>query len=108
MDEVIQKEATKLIRNVFRYLDKDAKDIAPLFKGQFKKIYLTKPGNIKQSDIRGLEAAFKKAEIPYDLNEDFSEQIKKALKESEETNSLLLVTGSFYLVSEVKKYLAEA
>ncbi len=88
--------------------DKDAKDIAPLFKGQFKKIYLTKPGNVKQSDIRGLEAAFKKAEIPYNLNEDFSEQIKKALKESEETNSLLLVTGSFYLVSEVKKYLAEA
>ena len=27
MNEVIQKEATKLIRNVFRYLDKDAKDI---------------------------------------------------------------------------------
>ena len=27
MDEVIQKEATQLIRNVFRYLDKDAKDI---------------------------------------------------------------------------------
>lgn len=83
--------------------DKDAKEIAPLFKNQFDSVFLTKPGNVKQSDVDTLAAAFDEAAIPYDLNEDFAVQIQKAFARAAETDSLLLVTGSFYLLAEVKK-----
>lgn len=85
--------------------DKDAKDIAPLFKNQFESVFLTKPGNVKQSDLESLAKAFDKAEIPYDLNEDFEKQIKKALDHANAHKSILLVTGSFYLIAEVKKFM---
>ena len=85
--------------------DKDAKDIAPLFKGKIDSVFLTKPGNVKQSDLNALALAFDEAEIPYDLNEDFESQIKKALARANAKKSILLVTGSFYLVAEVKKIL---
>lgn len=85
--------------------DKDAKDIAPLFKNQFESVFLTKPGNVKQSDLEKLAKAFDKAEISYDLNEDFESQIKKAFDHANAHKSILLVTGSFYLIAEVKKLL---
>lgn len=85
--------------------DKDAKDIAPLFKKQFESVFLTKPGNVKQSDLERLADAFDKAEISYDLNEDFETQIKKAFEHANAHKSILLVTGSFYLIAEVKKFL---
>jgi len=85
--------------------DKDAKDIAPLFKNQFESVFLTKPGNVKQSDLERLADAFDKAEISYDLNEDFETQIKKAFEHANAHKSILLVTGSFYLIAEVKKFL---
>ncbi len=90
--------------------DKDAADIAPLFKNQFgsnhfDSVFLTKPGNVKQSDLEKLAKAFDKAEISYDLNEDFESQIKKAFDHANAHKSILLVTGSFYLIAEVKKFL---
>lgn len=85
--------------------DKDAKDIAPLFKNQFDSVFLTKPGNVKQSDLETLAKAFSEAEIPYDLNDDFEAQIKKAFEHANAHKSILLVTGSFYLIAEVKKFL---
>jgi dihydrofolate synthase/folylpolyglutamate synthase len=85
--------------------DKDAKDIAPLFKNQFDSVFLTKPGNVKQSDLETLATAFNEAEIPYDINEDFEAQIKKAFDHANAHKSILLVTGSFYLIAEVKKFL---
>lgn len=88
--------------------DKDVKDIAPLFKGKFQKIFLTKPGNVKISDTKKMEDAFDENEIPYDFDEDFSSQIKKALDFADEKKSVLLVTGSFYLVAETKKILLES
>ena len=87
--------------------DKDAKDIAPLFKNQFDEIFLTKPGDVKQSDLGKLGEAFEQAGLSYDLNEDFKLQIQKAIKKAREEEALLLVTGSFYLVAEVKKILAD-
>lgn len=87
--------------------DKDAKDIAPLFKNQFDEIFLTKPGDVKQSDLGKLGEAFEQAGLSYDLYEDFKIQIQKAIKKAREEEALLLVTGSFYLVAEVKKILAD-
>lgn len=83
--------------------DKDVEDIAPLFKDRFSKITLTRPGEVKQSDLYRTEKAFSKAGLSFDSNEDFKTAILQALKKAEEDSALLLVTGSFYLVSEVKK-----
>lgn len=87
--------------------DKDAKDIAPLFKNEFDFVFLTKPGNVKQSDLQTLTHAFDEAKINYDMNEDFKMQIQKAIKKASDENAILLVTGSFYLIAEVKKMLLD-
>lgn len=81
--------------------DKDIKDISQIFKHRFEHVYITKPGNIKKSDINAAEEAFKNAGISFESNSDFKFMIQKALKESAEAGNILLVTGSFYLVSEV-------
>ena len=83
--------------------DKDAKDIAPLFKNEFDEIFLTKPGDVKKADLEGLTRAFDAAGLSYDFSEDYKAQIKKAIKKAGEEEAILLVTGSFYLVAEVKK-----
>ena len=83
--------------------DKDAKDIAPLFKNKFDSIFLTRPGEVKQSDLTSLSKAFDSAKLSYNLSEDYESQIKKALQTASEKKSILLVTGSFYLIAEVKK-----
>ena len=85
--------------------DKDAKDIAPLFKNEFDSVFLTKPGTVKQSDLTALSQAFDEAAIAYDLDENFEHQIHRAIKKASDENALLLVTGSFYLIAEVKKLL---
>ena len=85
--------------------DKDVSDIAPLFKNRFAEVFLTKPGNVKQADLKTLAKAFDDAEISYDLNEDFENQIKKALAKADAGKEILLITGSFYLIAEVKKLL---
>lgn len=85
--------------------DKDIKDISVLLKKYFDFAFITKPGNVKQSDLSSIKKSFEDCGIDYDCDEDFILQIKKALTKSNENKSPLLVTGSFYLVSEVKKFL---
>ena len=85
--------------------DKDAKDIAPLFRNSFDEIFLTKPGDVKQSDLRTLARSFDEAGLTYDLDENYKAQIQKALKKAGDEKAVLLVTGSFYLIAEVKKIL---
>lgn len=85
--------------------DKDVKDIAPLFKDSFRKIFLTRPGNVKQSDPQKMINAFSEAGLSFDYDGDFKAQIKKALNEAHETKSVILVTGSFYLAAEALKLL---
>ena len=45
------------------------------------------------------------AEIKFTADSDYKMMIKKALEESAANGNILLVTGSFYLVSEVKEFL---
>lgn len=87
--------------------DKDMNDIAPLFKNSFSKITLTKPGNVKQADMTKLTEAFTAAGLPFEEDEQFKRAIKKALSHAADAHAPLLVTGSFYLVAEVKKILAQ-
>lgn len=85
--------------------DKDMKDMAPLFSERFSHITLTRPGAVKQSNLSALTAAFDAADIPYTCNEDFLAAIHSALDAAQEAGHPLLVTGSFYLLAEVKKVL---
>ncbi len=87
--------------------DKDIKDIADLFKYRFENIYLTIPGDIKKSDINTAEECFKNSGLKFEANKNYKEIIKKALKESAEKGNVLLVTGSFYLLAEIKKIIAD-
>ncbi|MFA6856362.1 MAG: folylpolyglutamate synthase/dihydrofolate synthase family protein [Treponema sp.] len=85
--------------------DKDVLDIAPLFKGLFSHITLTRPGGTKHSDIEKEKSAFTGACLTFTADTDFSQAIPAALLQAENKNAVLLVTGSFYLVAEVKKYI---
>lgn len=85
--------------------DKDVTDIANLFRCRFKHIYLTKPGDVKASDLNKATDAFKDAGLAFSVSPDFKGMLRKAFEDSANTGSLLLITGSFYLVAEAKAFL---
>ena len=85
--------------------DKNAEEIAELFKGKFSQIILTVPGGTKESDFPRLKAAFEKSGIEYTAIPDYLKAIPYILSKAAEEKATVLVTGSFYLVAEVKKYL---
>ena len=85
--------------------DKDMEHIARCFSGRFSRITLTKPGNTKASNLSGLAAAFEKAGEKFSMNEDFREAIEEAFSSAAKDKVPLLVTGSFYLLAEVKELL---
>lgn len=85
--------------------DKDVKDISMLFRYRFEHVYVTRPGEKKQSDLNAEIEAFTHAEIKFTADADYKMMIKKAFEESAASDNVLLVTGSFYLVSEVKEFL---
>lgn len=85
--------------------DKEVEKMAACFKGRFSKVSVTKPGSVKESDLERMKKAFDMAGIEYFSCGDHLKAIPYALEKAREENARLLVTGSFYLVSEVKKYL---
>ena len=85
--------------------DKDIKDISLQFRGRFNNIFVTKPGEIKKSDINSEIECFKSAGIDFTANPDYKAAIRDAFRVSSEQGNVLLVTGSFYLIAEVKKLL---
>ncbi len=95
--------------------DKDVENIAPLFfdenNNKPKNISLTKPGDIKKSDLRRLLTAFaplcNKHAVNYTISEDFEATIENAVKDAAQSRNILVVTGSFYLVAEVKKIIKQ-
>ena len=87
--------------------DKDVKDISKLLKYRFEHVYVTRPGERKESNLAGEIEAFTNAEVNFTADADYKMMIKKALEESATNGNVLLVTGSFYLVSEVKELLGE-
>lgn len=92
--------------------DKDIDAIAPLFAEGFSGITLTRPGEKKQSDIvhagRAFNAAFgSRKDVSLSIDADYPLAIVRALENAREKGVPLLVTGSFYLVAEVKRTLAE-
>ncbi|GMO52891.1 MAG: folylpolyglutamate synthase/dihydrofolate synthase family protein [Treponemataceae bacterium] len=86
--------------------DKEVEKIAPLFRG-FAYISLTIPGGIKRSFPERLKNAFTAAKLPFKFDDDYRAVIHEALKKADAGGISTLVTGSFYLASEVKKILQE-
>ena len=86
--------------------DKDAEDIAPCFKDSFDSVFLTKPGFVKESDLPRLDKAFDSACIPHVSDYDCEKSIRAAFEKANSNHSLLLVTGSFYLIAEVRKLMS--
>lgn len=86
--------------------DKDVKDMATMFKYRFEHIYVTRPGDKKTSNLNAEIEAFTNAGLKFTANADYNMMIQKAFEDSAENGNLLLVTGSFYLVSEVKTFLS--
>jgi len=84
--------------------DKDVEHIAEQFK-DFNNIILTRPGEIKESDTIRLKNAFSKINKTCIYLEDYKEAIKTAINNAKAEKVPLLITGSFYLLAEVKKIL---
>lgn len=87
--------------------DKDADEIAGLFRGRFSRIFITRPGDKKQSDLNALERAFRSSALDFTSGADYRKIIRTAIETSADEDAVLLVTGSFYLVSEVERILGE-
>ncbi|MBQ9537692.1 MAG: bifunctional folylpolyglutamate synthase/dihydrofolate synthase [Treponema sp.] len=85
--------------------DKDVEDIAPLFRDSFSTVFLTRPGQAKASDMGRLEKAFAAAGMEYRSDPDYNAAIQDSLIEADLKGLPLLVTGSFYLLAELKKHL---
>ena len=85
--------------------DKDIKDISKLFKYRFEHIFVTKPGDKKQSDIGAEIEAFTNAGVSFTADSNYKKVIQQAFETASKEGAILLVTGSFYLLSEVKKFL---
>ena len=85
--------------------DKDIKDISKLFKYRFEHIFVTKPGDKKQSDIGAEIEAFTNAGVSFTADSNYKKLIQQAFETASKEGANLLVTGSFYLLSEVKKFL---
>lgn len=86
--------------------DKDVVHIAPLFKDKsgrpiFEKITITKLNSAKQSDPQKAAAAFKEADLPFELDEDYESAIKDSVEAAKRDGAILLATGSFYLAAEI-------
>ena len=75
----------------------------------FSKVYLTKPGSVKASDLSKIKEVFEDSlqndGTNYLANENFEKVLEEAITQSGIQEKNLLITGSFYLVAEAKKVL---
>ncbi|MGL4987267.1 MAG: bifunctional folylpolyglutamate synthase/dihydrofolate synthase [Treponemataceae bacterium] len=91
--------------------DKNISRLAKTFrKVRFQKIFVTIPGNFKKTNFIQLKNSFfklsKKTKSDFSADENFSSIINNVFREAIENKiKTILVTGSFYLVAEVKKEL---
>ncbi|MCR5724190.1 MAG: bifunctional folylpolyglutamate synthase/dihydrofolate synthase [Treponema sp.] len=93
--------------------DKDMSDIALLFRKEacgipFSRITLTRPGDVKQSNLGALQEAFSAAGLSFQCDDSYENAITAAYSEAAKERAPLLITGSFYLLAEVKKLLLQS
>jgi len=87
--------------------DKDASAMAQIAHSHFTKIFITTPGTFKISDPALVFETFAQTAGPEKTAfvKDTREAIKAARDFAREKNLPVLGTGSFYLVSEIRKFI---
>ena len=88
--------------------DKDIKDIAPLFRGKCRNITITRPGNVRASDISSVARCFSENEMTFEAQPDCSLAVQSALEKASDSGVVLLVAGSFYLLAEANEFLSHS
>lgn len=88
--------------------DKKHQEMARLLSPHFDEIIVTRPGSFKQSDPAAVFASFTNQKPECTLIEDTGDAIARALDRAGEKNANLLVTGSFYLCAEFKKWKSDS
>ncbi len=92
--------------------DKDVEGMASLIASDSsfspESIFYTKPGLIKASDLERGERAFSSLGLNVKANPDYEKAIAEAFNFACKNKMPLLVTGSFYLVAEVKIFLEKS
>lgn len=81
--------------------DKDIKDIVPLFKDQFESITFTQPQTVRHCDAEKTMQIARENVIEAKVEKDLKTAIE-GINNTQKDSDILLITGSFYLVSEVK------
>ena len=81
--------------------DKDIKDIIPVFDGFVSEVVITKPNFSRAIELEKLQALFNQLNLVCKVCEDSTEAIDLILHSPKTDKNLILVTGSFYLVSDV-------
>lgn len=85
--------------------DKKFHEFIPLFKRRFSKIFATKPGYVRQSDIDGICECLEQNGIDFIREENCAKAFCAALDKASQNDDVLFITGSFYLVAEIKRNL---
>lgn len=87
--------------------DKAVEDAMVYLKGMFKKVYIVEidnPRRMPAEELKGIaDRFFDDTEICLDKNE----AVKKAYKTTQQNNGAVLVCGSLYLASEIRKIILE-
>ena len=81
--------------------DKDIKDIIPLFDGFVSEVAITKPNFSRAIELEKLQTMFNQLDIACKVFENSIDAIDLILHSPKTDKNLILVTGSFYLVSDV-------
>ena len=84
--------------------DKDASAMAKILSGHFSKIIITSIGTFKVNDPKKVYEVFSKyGKEKVILITDIQEAVRQALEFGQEKGLPILGTGSFFLVSEIRK-----
>ena len=84
---------------------KDIKDMLLALVPLFDRIIISKPDSFKRSDPKGIYALSK--ELFPDKETYLIEDSREAVIKAEEMSGIILVTGSFYLVSRIRRAINE-
>lgn len=80
---------------------KDHEAMAAALAGSFDRVIVARPGTFKESDPHAVAAAFERAGARVTLLEEAETALRHALEEGR--GRPVLVTGSFYLLGEVRR-----
>lgn len=86
--------------------DKDIEHIIPLFR-KYRHIITTRPGPDKQSDLAKVADTFKRYGISAEIQDSYEQAITDSISYAKQRNAVLLATGSFYLLAEIRKIIQE-